>query len=227
MRRLIPSVLLAGLTAVSSATVWAQDTTTTTTTPAPKSETTVSTENRGGLKDEAVGIKPSLGFVNFKDATGTATNRGAIGLAYDMNLARGIAGGPTPFYIGFSTGGLYSHLGEPGSGFFGTSTAKSSGFGGANLVQVPVDAKLGYSVTDHLRISAHGGGNVMYCSIPSAMGTNLGSAVDRKWNIFPNVGGDVDIGLGRNFALTLRPDWTFTPGVGFFTGVAELGLALG
>lgn len=183
--------------------------------------------NNATLKDETVALKPQVGVLNFQDGSANQTQRGAVGLALDLNFSTIVSGVSQNVYFGVSTGGLYSHIGEVGSNFFGSnsSTSAPQGTGGGNLALFPVDAKLGYSVTDALRISAHGGGNVVYNSIPSTI--NWGSAQSRSWNLFPNVGGDVDLAVTKNVELTLRPDWSFTPGVGFFTGTLEFGFALG
>lgn len=218
-------MLLAGIAVFSVSTVWAQDQTAND--QNATSETSMTSVNKGLLRDETVGLKPQVGVLDFKDATGNATTRGAIGLAFDLNFSRILSSVSQNLYAGLSTGGLYSHIGDPGSNFFGSSPNISSGTSGANLALFPVNAKLGFNVSDRLRISGHGGGNVIYASIPSALAPEFGSSVSKKWNIFPNAGGDVDFGLSRNVALTLRPDWTFTPGVGFFTGTLELGIALG
>ena len=223
MRRFIPSSVLAGIVVVGcaglSSSVWAQDNT------AAVSEANAVSINKGGLKDESIGLKPEVGVLNFNDATGNKTSRGAVGLAFDMNFSKILSGVAQNIYFGISTGGLYSHVGGTGSNFFGSSpTANGSGTGGANVALFPANLKLGYNFTDKFRVSGHGGGNVIYSSVANAITTGDNS---RNWNIYPNAGADVDIGLGKSVALTLRPDWTFTPNVGFFTGTLEFGFALG
>lgn len=228
MKKFFPIVLLAGVSAVSA---FAQeDETGGAYQPAPVSQATGVNMNQGNLRDESVGLKPQVGALMFHDATGNQTSRGGIGLALDFNFSKWAAPATSVasqnIYFGLSTGGLYSHLGNPGSGFFGSNSSGTvvTNGGGANFFLFPINAKLGYNVSDNLRISGHGGGNVIYNSSPASM--NFGNT-GMNWQILPNVGGDVDIGLGRSVAVTLRPDWTFTGGVGFFTGTLEFGFALG
>jgi hypothetical protein len=180
--------------------------------------------SRGMLRDEVFGMKPQVGVISFDEpGTGDTASRGVVGILFDWNFASG-----SHFYVGPQFGGLFSHLGAPGSNFFG-SDAPTGDRSGANIVTLPANFKVGYNFTDRFRIAAHGGANFVYRSIASSM--NLGRDADNtlsdNWSVFPNLGGDVEFGLGRSVSLMLRPDWTFTPGDDFFTGTIALGIPLG
>ena len=221
MRRFNPGVAFAAIAALSISgavsAAWADEAT-----PSSQAQD-ISMDHDGGLLNEAIGIKPEVGALGFNDASGNNTYRGAVGLAVDLNFSRIAMGVANGLYLGISTGGLYSHVGDPGSNFFGTSPSLSSGTSGANVFLFPADVKLGWNINDNLRLSGHGGGNVLYTSIPGAIAINSSN----NWNLLPNAGGDLDIGLGRSVAMTLRPDWTFAAGTTFFTGTLEFGFAIG
>jgi hypothetical protein len=181
----------------------------------------------GYLRREAVSIKPQVGVIAYSDVLGQDTSRGAAGLAVDANVTNWFTSDPTNFYVGPSTGVIYSHLGSPDSNFIGTdssTTFQSS----ANLLIIPGDVKVGYTFGDAFRLAVHGGGNVIYRSVASSMllgDSSLESGSD--WSIFPNAGIDVEMGLSENVALTLRPDVTFTSGDELFSGMLALGFTLG
>ena len=192
----------------------------------------VSEVTRGYLQDEIFSMKPVLGIVDFQDPSGSGhDSRFLVGISMDYNAAEMINQDLKRFYIGPSLGVLYSHFGSPNSNFFGTSpdTASPYGGGGANFVVIPTDLKLGFHPGPQFRISVHGGGNIIYRSIANSM--NLAApdlaTSDSLWKYYPNVGADVEFGLGRNVALSLRPDWTITPSNDFFMATLGLGLTLG
>lgn len=182
-------------------------------------------EYRSALKNEALGIKPQVGAMVFNNPlTGNKDARAAYGATIDLNLTRLATSNPTPVYLGLSTGGLYSHFGGSNSNFFGTGNST----GGQNLLLIPANAKIGYNLTDGFRLGAHGGGNVIYRSQQNALslGSNsVGAGSD--WSIFPNAGLDLEFGLGRNAALIIRPDMTFTSGENLFTGTVGFSLPIG
>ena len=231
MRRILTGIAFAGL--LVSTAVFAQDTGTdvniNNNAPAATTTTTESEVGVGPLGREGFSVKPEVGAIVYDDALGGTTSRGVAGLDVDMNLSRAIS--PTPsVYVGPQTGVIYSHLGSATSNFFGTSPTSNVSAPGANMLLFPVNLKVGYNITDNFRISAHGGGNVMYRSVANVM--NLGSSSanngsNSTWSIFPNAGGDIEFGLGTSASLVLRPDVTFTPGNDFFTGTVGLGLAIG
>ncbi len=178
----------------------------------------------GLLREETVSVKPMVGVLAYKDALDNNTSRGAAGLSVDGNITNWFTKDPTNFFVGPQTGAIFSHLGSPTSNFFGTSPDAGQDIsGGANMLIVPANLKAGYNFGNNLRVGAHGGGNVTYRSTASAI--NTGSS--NQWVVYPNAGGDVDFGLAPNVSLTLRPDWTITPGNDIFSGMLGLGVNLG
>jgi hypothetical protein len=131
-------------------------------------------------------------------------------------------------YVGISTGGLFSHLGSATSDFWGSNPSSVVNSPGANMLLIPANLKIGVNMGDAVRLSARGGGNVIYRSEGVAM--NIGSSTATTgniWRIYPNVGGDLDIGLTRGLTLGFRPDYTFTPGGNIFVGTMALGISIG
>lgn len=185
---------------------------------------------RGYLRDETFGVRPQLGIINFDDATGSNATRAAEGLTLDWNLTNTFGVNPS-WYVGPSTGLIFSHLGAPSSNFFGTDPDAGQGGGGANMFLIPVNLKVGYNVGDKSRISVHGGGNGIYRSERNSM--NLGDAssigTDSIWKIYPNVGADFETSLSNSVALGVRPDLMFAPGSGadVFTGTVTLAILMG
>lgn len=188
--------------------------------------------SQGGksLSAEIASLKPEVGILEFTDATGGVGGRFAAGLGADVNLVVLAKGTPYDVYYGISTGAFFAHLGDASSGFFGSGTGAAQGLSGANMALIPVDLKLGYDITDLLRVSVHGGGNVFYRSVASSMAMGVSSATTApSWDIFPNVGGDVEWALGqsKSVAVFARPDFTITPGVCVFLGTVGVSWIFG
>jgi hypothetical protein len=187
----------------------------------PRVDRTVVTErdmNQGGLRNEAVGIKPQFGVLSLNDET-----RGVVGLSLDINVLRKTGNEHGRPYLGPSFGVLYSHLGFPGSDFFGLNGPAGQDRG-THLLILPLNLKVGYTFSDAIRLAMHGGANVLYSN--TSAGTSLGpvslSVSDSSWSTHPNLGADLELGIGRNVSLLLRPDWTFSDNT-LFTGT--LGIA--
>jgi hypothetical protein len=185
--------------------------------------------NEGILRNEVVGIKPQVGALVFRDQQLNTNSRIVEGFTVDGNIATMINKDWNNFFMGPSVGVLFSHLGDPTANFLGMNPDPNSptGGGGANLLIIPANVKLGYNIMDNLRLAAHGGGNVLYRSLASSM--NLGGATTDTgavWSLFPNIGADAEFGLGKNIALMLRPDWTVTPGDTVFSGTVALNIPL-
>jgi hypothetical protein len=223
MRRLIPCVITTAVLAISSSVAWGA-----------QSDEQIGTStasnivpSQGNLTNELAGLKPEIGIVGFHDSDGLNTTRGSIGLHYDMNVANLVAGGYSRFYLGPSFGALYSHIGAAGASWFGSSPSVNNGTAGGNLVQFPLEAKMGYDVLDNMRLSVHGGGNVMYRSIAGEMSIDQFTGPNSRWTIYPAVGGDVEFGITKNVALDIRPDVTLTPLNTVLNATVGVGIALG
>lgn len=212
----LSSAILAG------GTVWAQET-------APRTTATAEEVTRG-MKAETVSIKPELGIIAYTDTQDNSTSRGVAGLGVDWNFGKLLMSGTAgrDWYLGLSTGAIYSHLGSSGSNFFGSSPDVVSSAPGANLLVIPTDLKLGYNLTDASRVSIHGGGNVVYRSVANSMSLGPSTSVgdNSVWRMYPNAGASFEFGSG-NVAFIARPDFTFTPGSDIFTGTLGVGITLG
>lgn len=220
MRKTVSTIAFAALVASSGA--FAQSATTDNTQTTTASQEPV---QKGGLRNEIVGLKPQLGFLQYTDGAGDTATRGAAGLQLDMNLVpAGSSASSSGLYVGPQTGALFSHIGGTGANFFGSG---DNGAGG-NAIIIPANLKAGWTFGDAFRMSGHGGANVVYQSIVDQMnlGQN-GSFGSEKWSVVPNVGAEAEFGLTPAFTISLRPDWTIAPNNDAFTGTLLLGIALG
>lgn len=196
--------------------------------PGSYTAATESEITKGLLQDEKYSIKPLVGAIAYRDVQGSNTGRAAAGLTMDMNAITLIEKGATQWYVGPAIGAIFSHMGEPTSNFFGADATQNANQGNANILIMPANLKAGYAFTDYYRIGVHGGGNVIYRSVANSM--NLGEGSESSgtlWKVYPSVGGDLDIALGKSVAITLRPDWTLTPADDLFTGSLGVGIFLG
>ncbi|MEN9722829.1 MAG: hypothetical protein RJB38_815 [Pseudomonadota bacterium] len=182
---------------------------------------------KGPLQREIVGIKPQAGVMVFNDALDQTDSRAAAALIVEMNAINTFFGDreiAKKWYLGPSTGVLYSHMGDPNSNFFGTESSGRIGQAGSNFLIIPVNLKVGYLFPDsNFRLSLRSGGNFTYRSVGDSM--NLGPATggpEAKWRIYPNIGADIELGQ-----LMIRPDLTLTPGNEVFTGTVGFNISLG
>jgi hypothetical protein len=179
------------------------------------------------LRNEVFSLRPNAGAIVYHDTTDSTTTRAIYGLTADWNFAGAFTDNPTAF-VGISSGGLFSHLGSATSDFWGTSPSSVVNSPGANLLIIPANLKIGANMGNAVRVSARGGGNVLYRSEGVAMNVGPSTATTSHiWRIYPNIGGDLDIGLTRGLTLGFRPDYTFTPGANIFVGTVALGVSLG
>ncbi len=181
--------------------------------------------DRRGMTTEVFGIKPQFGVLDYKTQTGATETRAAIGATFEWNFANTLSHNTTRWYVGPVTGLIYSHIGNNGANFVGSGDAS----GGANLTQIPLNLKVGYAFSDAFRLSLRGGGNVIYRSAVEtvAIGNTLTTVSGSSWNIYPNVGADVEFGLGKNVTLMLRPDFTLTSNNNMFTGTIGIAFPVG
>lgn len=179
-----------------------------------------------GLETEKVAIRPQIGTVLLDRGDGKDA-RAVGGLTLDWNAVSTFTDNEAfgRAFIGPSIGAFYSRLGDTTTGFFGQNSDVTNA-PAASLLVLPANLKLGYLLTDKLRVSAHGGGNALYRSSPSLAFFGTGNAND-NWTFQPNAGADLEWGIGKNVSLLLRPDWTFTPGNDLFTGTIGLGIGIG
>lgn len=182
------------------------------------------------LRKEIVGVKPQAGVMVFKNSEGNTDSRAALALIVEMNAVstfyKGSKERTKNWYLGPSSGIIFSHLGNPSSNFFGTDPAGARSLqGGSNFLMVPINLKVGYLWPDqNFRFSVRAGGNATYRSVAESLnfGPATSSGTNSVWRMYPNVG--MDIEMGR---LTIRPDLTFTPEDELFSGTIGYNIALG
>ena len=185
------------------------------------------TLTRGLIKDELFSIKPLTGVFAYDDGQGHTATRLNVGLAVDMNFTRASTQLSNEWYGGLSSGLVYSHLGDPGSNFFGNASDLPLGYQSAYLFLIPVNTKIGFAPSDFYRISLHAGANVIYRSLNQSINLSDSAAISgSSWLLRPNFGFDLDVAINRNISITLRPDWTLSSGTNLFTGTLALGFFL-
>jgi hypothetical protein len=173
------------------------------------------------MKEQLWGLSPQIGLMTYEEKNNQSTSRAAAGLAFDWNLSSSFWEKSNLFYVGMSTGFIYSHIGSSDANFFGNNSPNLDSEG-ANYLSVPVELKFGYNLSDSFRLSARGGGNVIYRSIAKSMDLGAGSeSSDELWKVYPNAGLDAEYQITHNVSLVARPDLTFTPGKNIF--VATIG----
>jgi hypothetical protein len=173
------------------------------------------------MKEQVWGLSPQIGFFNYKQQNNEYTSRAAVGMNFDFNASPSFWEKSNLFYLGASMGFLYSHIGSLDANFFGNngSIAETEG---ANLLSVPVELKFGYNLSDSFRLSARGGGNILYRSIAKSMDLGAGSDSSAElWKVYPNAGLDAEFQVSDNVSIMARPDITFTTGKNIF--VATIG----
>lgn len=179
----------------------------------------VKAEKEITMKDETLGFVPQYGVLTYIDNKGETRGRQLAGLGIDFNFASLFKNNVRDYFLGLSTGAFYSHMGDSTSNFFGDSPSTNEGAGGANLVVIPVDAKIGYHFTPSFRAALHGGGNIIYRSIANT--ANLGDGSDSSnslWRMYPNLGADFEWQVGDYVSVMARPDLTIAPNENLFMG---------
>src|SRR5690606_23620542 len=98
---------------------------------------------------------------------------------------------------------------------------------GANAFLIPLQAVVGYNLTDSFNLAAHIGGSLLYRSIGESMliGREGDGSNDDQTDILPSVALNAGYALGQNTALNLRGDYIPTPADDIY--VATLGVGFG
>lgn len=233
-------ITLALFTAFAGTAAWAQDYTGDTDSSGRTVRRAEDVEGKY-MKDEIVGIKPQTGVMAFNgDTLGDSDSRIIYGLTADWNLVSTIFPedeSMKSWFVGPSTGVLYSNLGGPGSDFFASTDNPGDG---ASVLVIPANLKVGYNVGRDVRLSAHGGANFVYRDKVGTAGTTPegGAALrlgatdsapgESDTTIFPNVGADFEFSLGSGIGLLLRPDATLVKDdTDLYTGTIGLNILLG
>lgn len=164
------------------------------------------------MKTQKFAIGPQLGVINYTDNAGEDATRGMVGVGLDWNLAPMFGAEVSNVYFGLQSGINVAKVGGSGANFFGGDSDPGTGLDDATLLMAPVNAKLGYNISDRTRISAHGGGNVFYRSSAGAVRIADDDPVgnESEWDVHPNVGADLEMQIGDNVGLLARPDFTIS-----------------
>lgn len=181
------------------------------------------------MRDDKFTVIPLIGTLAYVDPRDEGAGRLAVGLALEANAMSWQEDVTLrDWYLGASTGFIYSHIGSRTSNFFGTDPDVQDNAASANIVLIPVDLKVGYLVTEKIRFSILGGGNVMYRSVKSSFDTGGDFATDNSsdWTMYPNLGASLEVGLADRVTLAVKPDLSFTPGVVAFYGMLGIGISL-
>jgi hypothetical protein len=208
--------------------------------PATSVAETPHTNVGGHMANERASFTPEVGVFSYGTPNNGTQARGVVGFGLDMNAITTFIAPEnrndtvSRLYVGPQTGFFFTHVGDETSNFWGTnSTNTASVTAGANIMYIPLDLKVGFLVEDNFRLSVHGGGNLLYQSVAGSVAfanatTVTGAAGgSSSWNIYPNVGADVEFAVEKNVSILLRPDWTFTSGTSPFSGTIGVGIGIG
>lgn len=180
------------------------------------------------LPSETIGVKPQIGMIVYDDINLNSAARAMYGLTAEMNFASRIDPSWSRYFLGPQIGFFFSHLGAPSSNFFGSNPDDNNGTGGANILFFPLNLKAGYNVSEKIRVSIHGGANLIYRSIASSMFLGDSSFLTGSvWRLFPNIGIDGEFAVDKNLAVIVRPDLTLTPGNDIFSATIGVNVFLG
>lgn len=179
-----------------------------------------------GLFEKTWSVTPRIGVLGFQDNTGTQASRITEGFTTHLNMAN-LLGRPIGIDLGLESGLMYSHIGSPGSNFFGTNPPVRS-TQGANSYLIPLNATAGYQFADQWRVGMNLGAALLHRSIGSTM--ILGRAGDQQLggstDIFPNVGLNLDWAMSKNVGLTLRGDLIPTPATPLYSATLGATIAI-
>lgn len=195
-------------------------------------------EQKKTLVDEKIGLKPQVGVLNYRDASDAKSNRALYGATVDFNAGDIVNNAlnmhKSGLFLGPQTGFLFSHIGAVGGTFFGDSGAQggtqnvTNSDPGANMFMIPANLKLGWTAYG-FRLSAHGGGNVIYRSSAGSVlvGKNTPDNLNSKWGILPDAGAELEYGVLNGGAILVRSDWTFGGSNTMFAGTVGFSFPIG
>ena len=182
-------------------------------------------EKEQTLKDEIIGFSPQVGVLNYTGMNGSKQSRALTGFGVDFNISPLLSESAKDYFLGVSVGAFYSHMGASNSNLLGANPDTMPDTGGANLLLLPADVKLGVNITPSFRTSIRAGGNVIYRSLANSAYLDSGTASNSSlWRLYPNAGVDLEWQVSKYISLIARPDLTFTTGDKMFT--ATLGATI-
>jgi hypothetical protein len=180
------------------------------------------------LAQNLLAIQPQAGLLAFTDLQGNFTTRGAAGMSLELNATPWLWSDTTEGYLGFFTGAIGTHLGSTSAGFFGTTTPNAAITDPtANLVIIPLNLKLGADLGRAARVSVHLGANLIYRSVGNSIDLGSSSVTsDSVWQIFPDIGADLQLAIWDRFSLLARPEITLTAGDTLFSGMLGFSVSI-
>ena len=182
----------------------------------------------GLLKDEIVSLKPEFGVATYTAPNNQGQGRATYGILSDLNFSKTLPPEWGPIYLGITSGLMFTHLGSATSNFWGSDPSQVVTDPGANMLLFPADIEAGWAMNNNARLAIHGGANVLYRSVANSIDMGDSSSVPGSvWRLFPNLGVDFDYSIGRNVAISIRPDLTLTPGNNVFIAAVGVGIGWG
>jgi hypothetical protein len=170
---------------------------------------------------QRVSLGPELGVINYTDNTGQKSARGSLGLNAEWNVANfAKLDIPRELYVGLQSGVQVAKVGPGDANFFGGGSNTATALDNATMAIAPVNAKVGYNISEKARVSAHGGANIIYRSSAGAvrLANDDPASTETAWNVYPNVGADFEFKVGDNLGIMARPDVTLAPDESVFVG---------
>ncbi len=218
MNKLSTLLIASGL--AMSATVWAADTNT-------SSATAPDTQSHS-LRTATLGVSPQVGVMAYKGTNGSYSTRSLAGLAVDGNIGKSVFGdneSTRDLYLGVTTGVFYSRVGSTSANFFGSEDQNDQT--STSIVIIPTDVKIGYFLSDAVRVAVHGGGNLIYSNAGQAQSLGLSGNGDSSWKYYLNAGADLDVALSTRVSVVARPDFTFVKtGEALFSGTLGVNVSM-
>lgn len=208
------SVLVSGLFITTAA--WSQSTEVTTSVKTEgDGQTATATSERQVPDEETPSVvdvyeRPwqltlSPGVLSYEAVDATDQSRLATSIIAERNFSP--AGpAPSPIQYGGEFGLIYSHLGAPDAGFFGTGGDQPGGDG--NLFVIPLHLWGGYYWdAPGILASIHTGADLYMSTNDESIATGRDSQV----NFFPAIGFQLGVDTRQNFAITFQSNWTLVP----------------
>lgn len=163
-----------------------------------------------GVYDSSVQISPRVGAFGFADGQGNYTSRIMEGLTINWDMST-LGDRTTPWLYGLETGFMFSHVGAPGSNFFGTDEPEGTAGTGGNTFLVPGHLVFGYK-WDKAMLALNAGGQLLYRSFgPSMLIGRDGDTQTNTAEVLASLGFNSGWEVSNSLALSLRGDYIPVP----------------
>lgn len=163
----------------------------------------------GGVHSQPFDVNPKAGIFSYDARDGEGRSSPIAGFGLEWNASEQM-GTQSPIYYGGSTGLSYTGI---------ESQTQDSA-----LLQAPLNALLGYHLTDNILVAAHGGLKLFYQNDPSVL--NVGDGTN-NFELFTNAGLNGSYSLSNALAITAELDWTFTDRSDPFMGTVGVAIPVG